>query len=228
MRQEARDKKVRLGRRHEQMQNARIITCDADVAEGAAWLASRSPAFAAALAHTGPLPLRLRAPGFAGLLEVIVGQQVSVASANAIKARLGAAGLICERSVRAGGPDGLRAAGLSGAKTRYALALAEAALDYDALAHAPDDEVFATLTAVKGIGPWTAQIYLMFCLGRADAFAPGDLALQVAAQSLFGLEARPNAAALARMAEDWRPWRSVAARALFAYYRVLKNREGLP
>jgi DNA-3-methyladenine glycosylase II len=105
--------------------------------------------------------------------------------------------------------------------------LARADLDYAALHRMSDAAVCDRLTALTGIGPWTAQIYVMFCLGRADMFPPGDLALQVAAQALFGLQARPKPAELAAMAQDWSPWRSVAARALFAYYRVVKNREGL-
>lgn len=205
----------------------RVITCQADVDEGAAWLAQTEPRFAAALPQIAPLPLRLRPAGFAGLLDVILGQQVSVASAAAIKGRVEAAGLMCEAAVLRAGSEGLQAVGLSRPKARYALALAEAGVDYDALASAPDQVVYDRLTALTGIGPWTAQIYLMFCLGRVDAFAPGDLALQISAQSLFDLPERPSAAQLDEMAERWAPWRSVAARALFAYYRVIKSREGL-
>ena len=91
----------------------------------------------------------------------------------------------------------------------------------------PDDEVLDTLIALPGIGRWTAEIYLKFALGRADAFAAGDLALQEAARMLYGLDARPTPAALIEMAEPWRPWRSVAARALWAYYRIAKGREGV-
>ena len=205
----------------------RIITSDADVAEGAAWLAAREPRFARTLAETGALPLRLKPAGFPGLLDVIISQQVSVASANAIRARVAAAGLLDVEAVRAAGPEGLQAAGLSRPKARYVMGLAETPPDYAALARMPDAEALAALTAHTGIGPWTAQIYVMFCLGRADMFPPGDLALQVAAQHLFELPERPRPDALAAMAAGWSPWRSVAARALFAYYRVMKNREGL-
>ena len=106
-------------------------------------------------------------------------------------------------------------------------AVAEAGLSFDALAQLNDAELEARLTAITGIGPWTAQIYGMFAMGRADMFAPGDLALQEAARVLFDLEARPDANVLAGWAQAWSPWRSVAARALFAYYRIVKNREGL-
>ena len=116
------------------------ITCDADVAEGAAWLAARDPRLAAALAQTGTLPLRLRPAGFAGLVEIIAGQQVSVASARAIITRLEAAGLTQPENARAAGEDGLRAAGLSRPKARYVAALAESGFDFDALATLPDTD----------------------------------------------------------------------------------------
>ncbi len=203
------------------------ITCDADVAEGAAWLAEAEPRFAMALTRTGPLPLRLRPPGFAGLLDIIVGQQVSVASARAIYARLVEAGLHQPENVLRVGDSGLRAAGLSRPKARYVLALAEREFDFDALHSLPDDDAIAALINMPGIGPWTAQVYVMFCLGRRDVFPSGDLALQEAARGLFDLPARPTPKDLAAMAAAWSPWRSVAARLLFAYYRVLKQKEGL-
>ena len=209
------------------MSAGRIITCDADVAEGAAWLARADPRLAPAIARCMPLPLRLRPEGFEALLGAIISQQVSVASADAIRARMGAAGLVDADTVRAAGEDGLRAVGLSRQKIRYALALAEARVDFAALRDAPDTEVIATLTALPGIGLWTAQVYAMFSLGRADVFAPGDLALQESARLLFELPARPTAGALAAMAEAWSPWRSVAARTLFSYYRLAKQREGI-
>lgn len=205
----------------------RIIRTDLDVAEGAAWLAQQDARFAQALAQTGPLPLRLKPDGFNGLLEIIISQQVSVASANAIRARMLAAGLNTQAAVLDAGEEGLRGAGLSRPKIRYALILAAAELDYAGLHALADRDVMERLTAITGIGPWSAEIYAMFCMGRADIFPAGDLALQVAAQGLFDLPARPGAEELARMAEVWTPWRSVAARALFAYYRILKNREGL-
>lgn len=204
-----------------------VIRSDVDVAEGAAWLAQKEPRFAQAMAQTGPLPLRLKPDGFAGLMEIIIGQQVSTAAASAIKARMVEAGLMLPENVRRADEETLRAAGLSRPKARYAAILAREDLDYTGLQELSDADVFARLTAITGIGPWTAQIYIMFCLGRADLFPPGDLALQVAAQALFDLDARPTPKALAAMAKDWSPWRSVAARALFAYYRTLKNREGL-
>jgi DNA-3-methyladenine glycosylase II len=205
----------------------RIIKTPQDVKQGAAWLAAQDVRFAKALDLTGPLPLRLRPQGFNSLLDIIVSQQVSVASADAIRGRMKTAGLTSPAAVIVAGEDGLRAAGLSRPKVRYAIALAEADLDYSGLRQMSDDAVRDTLCTVKGIGPWSAQIYLMFCMGRADAFAPGDLALQEAAKVLFGLDARPSAEALEEMSKAWSPWRSVAARALFAYYRVMKNREGL-
>jgi DNA-3-methyladenine glycosylase II len=205
----------------------RIITCDDDVAEGAAWLAARDARFAQALEKTGPLPLRRRADGFAALLDAIVGQQVSVASARAIWARLEGAGLTDAAAMAAASDEDLRAVGLSRQKARYGRALAQAGIDYNGLRGAADAEVIATLVAVPGIGAWTAEIYAMFALGRADVFAHGDLALQEAAKGLLGLDKRPNEREMREIAMAWSPWRAVAARVLWAYYRVLKAREGV-
>ncbi len=204
----------------------RIIETPDCVAEGAAWLALTEPRFAQVLSLTGPLPLRRQADGFSALLDAIVGQQVSVASARAIWARLAGAGLTDQSAMAMATDDALRAAGLSRQKARYGRALAQAGIDFDALRLQPNAKVIATLVAVPGIGPWTAEIYAMFALGRADVFAPGDLALQHAARLLFDLPARPTERAFRVMAEAWSPWRAVAARALWAYYRVAKLREG--
>lgn len=205
----------------------RIIQTTECVAEGADWLSLRDARFARALALTGPLPLRRQADGFAALLSSIVSQQVSVASARAIWSRLDGAGMVAPAALVKSSEEDLRALGLSRQKARYAKALAEARLDYAGLHHLSDEAVIATLVELPGIGRWTAEIYAMFALGRADVFAPGDLALQEAARLLFGLEVRPNERALRAMAEDWRPWRAVAARALWAYYHVAKQREGI-
>ncbi len=205
----------------------RIIETPDCVTEGALWLAGRDARFAAALELTGPLPLRRRPDGFAALLDAIVSQQVSVASAGAIWGRLKAARLTGPRRIAAASDEDLRAAGLSRQKIRYARALAGAGLPYAAFRTAPTEEVIARLTEVPGIGQWTAEIYVMFSLGRADIFAPGDLALQEAARLLFDLPERPSEKAFRAMATDWSPWRSVAARLLWAYYRKAKDREGI-
>lgn len=205
----------------------RLIETEACVAEGADWLIKIEPRFALALEQTGDLPLRRRPDGFGQLLSAIVSQQVSVASARAIWAKLEGAGAVTPEAVLQHDQDGLRELGLSRQKARYACALAEAGIDYDMLRHTPNDEVIKTLTAVTGIGVWTAEIYAMFSLGRADVFASGDLALQESARVLFDLPERPKEKALRQMAEAWSPWRSVAARALWAYYHVAKDREGI-
>ncbi|MEM8753477.1 MAG: DNA-3-methyladenine glycosylase 2 family protein, partial [Pseudomonadota bacterium] len=202
----------------------RIIETEADVAEGAEALAAVCPRLAHALTVIGAPPLRRREDGFAALMQAIVSQQVSVASARAIWGRVEAAGLAEEAAVRRSSDDDLRACGLSRPKIRYAKAIAEAGLDYGALRAVPEEEAVATLTAVKGIGVWTAEIYLMFAVGRADVFAPGDLALRESARALYDLPERPPEPALREMAEAWRPWRSVAARILFAYYHHVKGR----
>ncbi|MBQ66869.1 MAG: 3-methyladenine DNA glycosylase [Marinovum sp.] len=209
------------------MHSERIITAPACVSEGALWLAKSEPRFAKALALTGTLPLRRRPDGFAQLLSAIVSQQVSVAAASAIWGRLRDVRLTGPRKIQWASDEALRAAGLSRQKIRYARALAEARINYAALREAPSDAVIATLTEVPGIGVWTAEIYAMFSLGRADVFAPGDLALQEAARILFELSERPSERALRQMAEDWSPWRAVAARLLWAYYKIAKQREGI-
>lgn len=205
----------------------RIIMSDACVAEGADWLRRADPRFGPALDACCPLPLRRKPDGFAELLSAIVSQQVSVASAAAIWGKLQGAGMVTAEALRATDEDALRALGLSRQKAAYAGALAEAGIDFNRLREMPTQEVIATLVAVKGIGAWTAEIYAMFSLGRADVFAPGDLALQESARILFDLPERPKEKALRQMAEAWSPWRSVAARALWAYYRVAKDREGI-
>jgi DNA-3-methyladenine glycosylase II len=214
----------------------RVIRSDSCVAEGVATL-RRQCAYAALMADLGgPLPLRLREPGFEGLARIVVSQQVSVASAAAIWARFAATfatdGVGLQAStILAASDDDLRGAGLSRPKVRTMRAIATAIstgeLALDGLDHASNDEVHQALTGVSGIGPWTADIFLMFCLGRADGFPPGDLALQEAAKLVMGLDARPSAAELLVIAERWRPWRSVAARLLWAYYKVIKERDGM-
>ncbi|WP_306045269.1 DNA-3-methyladenine glycosylase 2 family protein [Nioella sp. MMSF_3534] len=205
----------------------RIIETPDCVAEGAAWLAQAEPRFAHVLELTGPLPLRRRKDGFAELLSAIVSQQVSVASASAIWGRMQDARLTDPQRVAQASEDDLRAVGLSRQKIRYAKALAQAGIDFPALRQAPDEDVIAALTEVPGIGRWTAEVYAMFSLGRADVFAPADLALQEAARILFDLPDRPKEKPLRQMAEAWSPWRAVAARALWAYYHVAKDREGI-
>jgi len=205
----------------------RIIRTDADLAEGANWLARREPRFADVLAQTGPLPLRLRAGGFTALLQAIVSQQISVAAAAGVWAKLEAVGAVQAEAVAAMDVETLRAAGLSRQKAGYALALAQAGVDFEALRDMSTVDVIKTLVQIKGIGVWTAEIYAKFSLGHADVMAAGDLALQEAARVVFGLEARPTEKELRAIAEPWSPWRSVAARALWSYYHVIKDREGI-
>lgn len=205
----------------------RLISTDECISEGSLWLAAREPRFADALAAVGQVPLRRWPAGFAALLSAIVSQQVSVASANAIWARLEAAGFTDRAVLAALDEEDLRAVGLSRQKARYASALARSDIRFEDLDALADEEVIATLTTVPGIGRWTAEIYAMFSLGRADVFAANDLALQESARLLFALDARPSEKALRLMAEDWSPWRAVAARLLWSYYHVAKQREGI-
>lgn len=198
-----------------------------DLEEGVAYLVSVCPVWARVMPDLLPLPLRRREDGFPALVDAVVSQMLSTQSAGAISGRMVEAGLMTEAAIRAADDEMLRAVGLSRAKIRYLRALAEAGMDWPALRALPDDEVIARLTALPGIGRWTAEIYLKFALGRADAFAAGDLALAEAARMLYDLPERPGPAALTQLAEPWRPWRSVAARGLWAYYRLAKGREGI-
>ena len=206
----------------------RIISSDDDIRVAMRSLRRRCAAMRRAHDLAGDPPLRLRAPGLEGLARIVVGQQVSVASADAIWRRLSERVKPFEaRSILDLGEVELRACGLSGPKFRTLAAIARAVeektLDLSALGTLREEDVRERLTAVSGIGPWTADIFSMFCLGRADAFAPGDLALQEAARLVLDLDERPRSSELEEIALRWRPWRSVAARMLWAYYRVARS-----
>jgi DNA-3-methyladenine glycosylase II len=184
------------------------------------------------IAVGGPPPLRRREAGFAGLAAIIMSQQVSTASATAIFGRLQARIVPLEAAeIAKATEEDLRACGLSNAKIRalraVAQAIAEGALDLKGLGGLDAEDAHKALVAVKGIGPWTADIFLLFCLGHPDAFPAGDLALQEAAKLALNLKRRPDAARLERIAERWRPLRGVAARMLWAYYRGVKSRSGM-
>lgn len=210
----------------------RRIATRADVADGLAALGRIEPRFLPMIGIAGEVPLRLNEPGFAGLCRIIVSQQVSVFSARAIWARVGEKyPCLGHHEIGAATVADLRSCGLSGPKIRTLFALAAAvgngSLDFSSLESANPDHVHAVLTAISGIGPWTADIYLMFHLGHADVFAPGDLALQEALRLGFGMATRPDARQLAAIAATWSPWRAVAARLLWAYYAAIKAREGI-
>jgi DNA-3-methyladenine glycosylase II len=210
-----------------------FIHTEADLDVAIAHLVKADPRFAAALSQAGRPPLRRREDGFAGLLSIVVSQQLSTASAKAIWGRLiQAIDPLEPAAVLRARPAKLARAGLSAPKIRTLKAIARAVdraeLDLAALAHMGADEAHATLTAVHGIGPWTANIYLLACLGHADSWPAGDLALQEAAKLLLALKTRPTTKEMGPLAESWRPWRAVAARLLWTYYRAAKQRDGAP
>jgi len=211
-----------------------IIETDDDVRVGVRALRRKCAILRHAHDLAGDPPLRRREPGFEGLARIIVGQQLSIASAAAIWARFEQAlRPLSAANVLAAPDDVLRTAGLSGGKVKTLRAISTAVtsgqLDLDALEMAPDLVVHESLRQVSGIGPWTADIYLLFCLGRADAFAAGDLALQIAAAIAAKQGERLSLVELEEMAERWRPWRGVAARLLWAYYAAVKaQRSGAP
>ena len=178
----------------------------------------------------GTIPLRPRPADFNGLAWIIISQQVSTASADAIHARFSARFPGAEPAAILAASDGeLRLCGLSGPKIRtlqaLAKALAEGRLDLSALSALPAQQAHAALTAVHGIGPWTADLFLLFCLGHPDAWPAGDLALQEALRLALRLAERPSAREIEARAERWRPWRGVAARVLWAWYRHAREHE---
>jgi len=204
----------------------------ADLDEAMQALVQQDPRLRPILAQTGMPALRQREPGFAGLAHIVCGQQVSTASAAAIWARLSAAfDPFDHEAIRKARADRLGRLGLSAAKIKtlkfIARELAVDRLNLDVLANEDVDAAHNTLTALHGIGPWTADIYLLFCLGHGDAWPAGDLAVQEAMKIGLGLKERPTSKQMAPLAEPWRPYRGAAAHLWWAYYRVVKNREGV-
>jgi DNA-3-methyladenine glycosylase II len=176
--------------------------------------------------------LRRREPGFAGLAAIVCGQQVSTASAAAIWGRVSAAfDPFHHDALKKARTDKLGRLGLSGAKIKtlknLARELAAERLNLEVLANEDADAAHNTLTALHGIGPWTADVYLLFCLGHGDAWPAGDLAVQEAVKIGLGLKMRPTAKQMAPLAEPWRPLRGAAAHLWWSYYRALKKREGV-
>jgi DNA-3-methyladenine glycosylase II len=200
------------------------------IAAARTWLAAADPALARAHAAVPEFPWRIRPGGFAGLLQMIVEQQVSTAAAAAIWRRFEAGlGEVTPDTVAAADEATLRGLGLSLQKARYAHAMAEASRrghpDFAGLPGLADAEAIAELVALKGVGLWTAELYLLFCEGRMDVFPAGDLALQEALRVADGAEARLKEKAFYARAEGWRPFRGVAAHLLWRYYAALKRGE---
>ncbi|NKN37076.1 DNA-3-methyladenine glycosylase 2 family protein [Agrobacterium sp. a22-2] len=211
----------------------KIIGADDDVALGLDALLRLDPRLRTVAAVAGPLPLRLTEPGFAGLAFIIVSQMVSKASAQAIWRRIVAAtGSPTADAYLALDEESLAGLGLSRAKSETLRLVAEAVrdsrLDLDAIARQEGSQAIAQLTDIRGIGLWTAEVYLMFCGGHPDIFPAGDVALRIAIGRAFGLESRPDIRSVGQMAEIWSPWRSVAARLFWAYYAATSGREAMP
>ena len=204
-----------------------------DLDAGLKELLKADPRLAPLFAKTGIPTLRRRESGFAGLCLIVVNQQLSTASAGAIWKRLEEAyDPFTADVIQRARPAKLARLGLSAAKIKTMKAISQAVVKGEinllALADLDADAAHAALTHLHGIGPWTADVYLLFCLGHADAWPAGDLALQEAARLALDLPTRPTAKAMAPLADGWRPWRGVAAHLLWAYYRVLKNRDPVP
>lgn len=205
----------------------RIITSQECISEGLAALAKLEPKFQQIIKTIEEIPLRRTSEGFDRLLSTIVSQQLSIAAADAIWNKIELAGLNKIQKIRKVSDQELRDVGLSKQKIKYVRSLANANINYRSLRTMPTLQVVNELTQVSGIGNWTAEIYAMFSLGRADVFAPGDLALQEATRILFNLPERPSEKDLRSMAKDWSPWQAVAARLLWSYYNQQKKREGI-
>ncbi len=209
-----------------------FLHTQADLEAGLAQLVLADPRLAPVAEKAGAFDLRRREAGFPGLAAIVCGQQLSTASAAAIRARLFAAfDPFHHDAVLQARTDKLKRLGLSTPKIKaireIGKSVAKGQIDLTAVGEMEADDAHAALTALHGVGPWTADIYLLFCLGHADAFPAGDLAVQEAARIAFGLRKRPDAKALTKLAEAWRPWRGVAAHLLWAYYHVVKRREGV-
>jgi len=209
------------------------IETEADISRGLDALVLLDRRLGPVRAIAGHVPLRRSPSGFAILASIVVSQQVSRASADAIFGRLSRLvnPLTPERFL-AGGEGVMVEAGLSRAKqktlTLLSAAVIEGRLDLEGLDALPPDAAIAALTAIPGIGPWTAQVYLLVAAGHPDIFPAGDVALQTAVGHALGFETRPNANHLFLMAESWAPLRSVAARLFWAYYREIRGVEAAP
>lgn len=202
------------------------LETEADLNQAIAQLFSVEPRFARVLERHGLPSLRHMEPGLKSLLRIVTDQLISLKAGEAIWRRLEARlGDFECANVRDCPIDELRALGLSGtkAKTFHAAADAFRHLDHAEIETLPDREVLTHLTRIHGIGPWTADIYLLSALRRADAWPSGDLALQVAAQDLLGLPGRPEAKSMIALAAGWSPVRAAAARLLWSHYRGLKG-----
>ncbi|MFC5586194.1 DNA-3-methyladenine glycosylase family protein [Nitratireductor kimnyeongensis] len=209
------------------------IETDADILRALAGLVALDPRLQSVRDRAGDIPLRRTEPGFASLVSIVISQQVSRASADAIEARLtGLIDPLTPASILAAGEAPLIAAGLSRAKQRTIVALARAViddgLDLEILCALQAEKAVACLTAIHGIGPWTAQVYLLVCAGHPDVFPAGDVALQAAVAKALALPERPDAKRLTKLAESWTPFRAVAARLFWAYYRQMKGKEAAP
>ena len=195
-------------------------------------LVARDPRLAGIEVKAGPLPWRVRPRGFAGLLQAIVAQQISNQAARAIWGRLvGLPGVLTPGGLLGLDDAALGIAGLSRPKMAHARALAvafeEGRLGGEALAALGDEDALAAITAVRGLGPWTAEVYLLFAEGRVDVFPAGDVAVQAAAADILGLAVRPGAVALRALAEPWRPHRALAARLLWHHWRFMTGRPSM-
>ena len=198
-----------------------------DIRAGLRALKKADPRLAPVMKVAGAVPLRRGEGGYRGIADIIVSQQLSKAAAASIWSRLAVAvDPVCPEGVLGASEETLRSCGLSRGKIRTLQKLAEAChdgFDFDTLPDLPAEEAIVAMTSLHGVGPWTAEVYLLFCVGHADIFPAGDVALQNAVGDAFDMAERPAEKALRDIAAAWSPWRGVAARLFWRYYAVTRR-----
>ena len=206
------------------------ILTQQDITHGLKKLLAIDPRLIPIANRAGELPLRLQEPGFAGLTRIVIGQHVSTASAAAINRRfIKEIDPITPQAFLEAGEDAWIRIGLTRAKQatikNLALQILDHKLDLQSLIQLPADEAVKQLTALKGIGPWTADVYLLFCAGHGDIFAAGDLAIREAVRHAFDMKERPSEKQLRELSKLWTPHRAIASRLFWTYYEQLKNKK---
>ena len=195
-----------------------------DINEGLGFLSTKDYHLANLIGNKSDFLLPKRNSGFKALLKIIISQQLSTSAANSIWNKFIDSNLTSKTNILGANDHILLCHGLSRQKCIYVKALAHEDINYDELAKKSSEEIVCRLTQIKGIGKWTAQIYCLFSLGKANIFPSGDLALQEAIKIIFGLKERPSEQEVIKISENWNPWKSLAAHLLWDYYNKIKKK----